>query len=378
MVFAYLAGAFFLALVYPYAIYPLLLRLLKSRELCKPCDAETSELRAALLLCAYNEEKSLPSKIKNIRAIRKCMPELEVHVYADACTDASLQLLKAAGDTLVVHEGYSRVGKATGMRILVDSTEADILIFTDANVIVEPDSIPRLVSYFKDPHIGTVAGTLHYVNSEDSTVAQTGSIYWRLEEMIKKLESKTGSTMGADGSLFATRRSLYPKVPPNLLDDMIASISPLFRGFRVVSVADVRAFEKATVDSRDEFKRKRRIACRAFNTHVYLRPQLRSMSFVNRFKYTSHKFIRWFSAVFLIGFLLSFIAAIAALVGGNVAIVVGLSGVALAFAARTFDLPLLGGLVEVALSLVATGVGILESIAGRDYQTWAPARGRQE
>lgn len=378
MVFCYLAGAFFLALIYPYAIYPLVLRLLKRREFRIPRNAQLAEFRAALLFCAYNEELSLPFKIENIRAIKRCLPDLEVRVYADGCTDASLAILRAARDTLVVHEGFSRVGKATGMRTLVDSTKADILIFTDANVIVEPASVPLLVSYFRNPHIGTVAGTLHYTNAEDSTVAQTGSVYWRLEEAIKQLESETGSTMGADGSLFATRRSLYPTVPPHLLDDMIASISPLFSGFRVVSAPDVRAFEKATVDSSDEFRRKRRIACRAFKTHVYLRPQLRSMSLVNRFKYISHKFIRWFSAVFLVGFLLCSLAAIAALGSTDIAIVTAISGIVLTLLARAFDLPVISSLVEITLSFVATGVGVIEAIAGRTYQTWAPARGRQQ
>ena len=172
-------------------------------------------LRAALLFCAYNEERALPEKIENIRKINKILcPELQCLAYADCCTDRSVELLRNASDVVELVVGTERAGKATGMRILVASTAADILVFTDANVIVEPESIPRLIAYFHNEEIGSVAGTLNYTNAQDGTTAKVGASYWRLEETIKRRESETGSTMGADGSIYATRRSLYS--PPFL------------------------------------------------------------------------------------------------------------------------------------------------------------------
>ena len=134
--------------------------------------------------------------------------------------------------------------------------------------------------------------------------------------------------MGADGSLFATRRSLYPVVPAHLIDDMIASISPLFRGSRVVSAPDVHAFETAVINSGEEFRRKRRIACGAFATHRFLWPQLRTMSLMNKFKYFSHKYLRWFSAAFLVLWVVFAIAGIVALGYMHVAGIVVGSGLA--------------------------------------------------
>jgi len=320
----------------------------------------------------------LPSKIQNIREIKRRWPDIEVRVYTDCCTDSTVSLLRQAEDVLTVHEGRMRVGKAAGMRILVDATQADIVVFTDAAVTLEPESVPRLVSYFNDPLIGTVAGTLHYTNTHDSPTARTGSLYWRLEETIKRLESETGSTMGASGQIFATRRSLYPNVPANLLDDMIASISPIFKGYRVVTVPDVRAFQRATTDIGDEFRRKRRIACRAYNTHRYLRPQLRAMSLTNRFKYTSHKYIRWFSAAFLFLWFVLMLAAIFTSAGFSqaaTAMIVPLAFVALT---RRFKIPIASALTEIIVSIFATGFGVIEAIAGRTYQTWTPAKSRRQ
>src|SRR3546814_4106513 len=51
--------------------------------------------------------------------------------------------------------------------------------------------------------------------------------------------------------------------------------------------------------SGDEFRRKVRIACQAFNCHRLLRPRLRKLPPLDRFKYVSHKVLRWFGIYFL-------------------------------------------------------------------------------
>lgn len=376
MLFAWLSIVSFVALIYPYLFYPAFLAFLRKHAYRPNYSDASSDVSAALLFCAYNEELALPAKIMNLREIKRLRPQIEVYAYTDCCTDASVALLREAQDIVTLHEGLTRTGKVEGMRRLVEATTAEILIFTDANVIVEPESIPRLIAYFNNPDIGTVAGTLHYTNPDESPSARTNSAYWRLEETIKRLESETGSTMGADGSLFAMRRALYPVVPAHLIDDLIASINPLFSGRRVVSASDVHAFETAVIKSGEEFRRKRRIACGAFNTHRYLLPQLRTMSPMNKFKYFSHKYLRWFSATFLVLSVFFAMCAIVAFGHLQVAAAAATAGLALLFVGRQFDVPIVSAVTEIVLGMLATGMGVLEAMVGHSYQTWTPpARG---
>lgn len=367
----------FLLLLYPYIVYPAILSLMPRRSFRAQSSPVESTPKVALLFCAYNEEQSLQSKIDNIRKIKKRCPDIEVRAYTDGCSDGTVEMLRAASDCIILHEGKTRIGKAAGMSEMVKATDADIVVFTDANVILDEEAVPRIVSYFENAEIGTVAGTLHYVSSDDSHAARTGTLYWRLEERIKRLESETGSTMGADGSIFSVRRALYPVVPRHLLDDMISSISPIFSGYRVVSAPDVHAFEKVTTDSGDEFRRKRRIACRAFNTHRHIAPQLRSMSVLNRFKYFSHKYLRWFSAAFLLLGAVFALGGIAQLVGPFAATLVLIAGVAVLVLGHKLSLPIIGTVAEILISIVGVGFGIAEALAGRNYQTWNPAKSRQ-
>lgn len=361
--------------LYPFVVYPQLLERFPKKSLCDPREGVANKF--TLVFCAYNEEKALPEKLENIRRLRARYPELEVLAYSDMSKDRTLALLQSAQaeGLLTAVPATERLGKAWGMRQLVARATGDIIIFTDANVSLDLDAIDRLVVYFSDPTIGTVAGHLQYVNEGDSVTSDIGNQYWTLEERIKGLESATGSTMGADGAIFARRRSGYPEVPPHLLDDLTASISPLFDGYRVISAPDVVAYERLTTDSREEYDRKRRIACRAFNTHRYLAPRLREMSSMDRFKYVSHKLLRWFSPFFLA---LSGIFATAWLID-----VTGSAGliILLALLAAMFFLAKMGNSKarkagEIGLALLATAHGVFESLQGKTYQTWAPAQSR--
>lgn len=374
IIFALLSACSLLCFAYPYLLYPLTLRWLPSRPL--RLDPHAPQPSATALFAAYNEERALSAKIENLRAIRTLRPDIELIAYSDGSTDRTLELLQTQADGLTVIVGEGRIGKATGMRRMVAMARGEICIFTDANVILDPQSIGPLLAYFSDPAIGGVAGTLHYVNARVSNTARVGGIYWRLEERLKRAESRSGSVVSADGSIFAVRRSLYPEVPAHLLDDMTVSVSLIVAGKRLIHADEVVAYEKNVTSSIEEFRRKRRIACRAFNTHRHLWPAIRrSYGASDLYKYISHKMLRWFGLAFLllaIGF--GATAAILAHQGPAFLAAAAVAGVAclLGF----LGVPLLSILSEALLMIVATFLGIVDALRGRTYQTWTPAASR--
>ena len=380
ILFSVLAVMSAIALLYPYVIYPLLLRLLPRRPVCKIRSRQALAPRnLAMLFCAYNEEASLPAKIENLRMLKREIPNLRILAYSDCSSDATNQLLSDASDVLEPFFGARRVGKAQGMWQLVNKTEADILVFTDANVIVEPRSLSRLVDYFADPGVGAVAATLVYdknVGDDASVTANVGGLYWRLEEHIKQLETQTGSMMGADGSFFARHRSDYPQIPADLLDDMAVSLSVLFDGRRCISARDVIGYEASVADRDEEFRRKRRIGCRAYSTYRFMRDQISRLGAVDRFKFYSHKVLRWWGAFFLLAFVVFVVAALFASgfgIWGTVGMV--LFG-ALFMGLGRGNAPLFATAYEIVLAIIATAFGVVESMAGRRYETWDPAKTR--
>lgn len=356
--------------IFPYSLYPASLMLFR-RHPTKP--KVWRRPTATLVFCAYNEEASIPAKLENLAAIRKMCPTMRFRCFVDLSTDRTLELLRSQSDLVGIETTNARVGKASGMARIVSNIDTDIVIFTDANVLLDPDSVPVLLEYFRDPEIGGVCGTLHYTNSDETDTTRTSTAYWRLEERIKSLESRSGSTMGADGSIFATRRALYPEVPPNLLDDFIVSMSVVLRGLRLISAPDVRAFETAATDRGSEKRRRRRIACRAYLTHRFLWPGVWALPIRDIYKYVGHKLIRWYTiwSAILAG-LLGVGALLLATGMIGFCVLIGLS----ALAAKMRSSRPMRVAAEALVQFWATGMGMLDAWRGREYRTWEPpARG---
>jgi cellulose synthase/poly-beta-1,6-N-acetylglucosamine synthase-like glycosyltransferase len=259
------------------------------------------------------------------------------------------------------------------MNRLVALAEASVLVFTDANVMIDPEAIANLRGYFADPQVGCVCGHLIYTNRDANVTAEIGSLYWRTEERIKRLESRTGSVMGADGSLFAMRRHLYRSAPDDIIDDLYVSLTAQIEGFRVVSAGDVRAFEESVTSPREEYRRKVRIACQGFNVHRLLWPKIRRLGPLSLYKYLSHKLLRWI-AIYDLAISALFIGA-GLVVAGHGAWLGWLvaAGVLTAWLGSGPGLWPFVQVVEIVTALVGTGLGVWRSIRRERFQIWTPA-----
>ncbi len=320
----------------------------------------------------------IEEKIHNLLELRR-HTELPVDllVYVDAATDRTADILRPYSDRLHLLVATERRGKSAGMNRLVGMTTADILVFTDANVMMEPDALTRLQPYFADPTVGCVCGHLVYTNSTETSTAAVGAAYWRSEEELKQLDSETGGVIGADGSIFAIRASLHRPVPDDIIDDFYLSLSILCDGHRVVRADDVRATETSAVDSADEYRRKVRIACQAFNVHRLMRRRLRSLHWTLRYKYVSHKLLRWLSPLNASVGTLFFALAMATWLAWPVGLLI------LVLATTSVDFLVTGPvpapfqrLRDIALALAGTAVGVLRSLRGERFQTWRPPQSR--
>ncbi len=364
-------------IIYPYVIYPLIL-LLFPKKITAINETQNSDIKSpkvALVFCAYNEEQALPEKIENIRKLKEQLPSLEVYAFSDASTDKTNELLLNASDILHPVISEERLGKVSGMHKLISMTDAEIIIFTDANVTLEPESLPVLINYFTDPEIACVAGKLLYKEMH-STTAKVGGIYWKLEEIIKSLETRTGSTMGCDGAIFARRKEGYPKIPPNMVDDMAVSMSTIFDKKRCISAPEVIAYENAVTCNTEEFNRKKRIACGSYSTYLYQKVALKNMSIINRFKFLSHKLLRWWGAFFIIAAIFSFLMWGFSIGSGLLFLITTLSGIGVFILLGRAGVPLISQIYEIITAIFATGLGVIEALTGKEYKTWNTANSR--
>ena len=362
-----------LVVVHPYVTYPLslmIIRRLRPRPLTRTLAEPT---RFAVVCCVYNEASVIEQKIANMRAVRDALGDCQLLIHSDASTDGTNEVLKSVSGEFKISLAEARSGKSAGMNRLLSMTDAEIVIYTDANVTIDPSKVGNLAGYFTDKEVGCVTGHLLYQNEQESETARIGALYWKHEEWVKQLESDTGSVMGADGSLFAIRRALHRPTPADIIDDFHTSMSILCAGYRLVRGNDFVAYERSATVRGDEFRRKIRIACRAFNCHRLLWPKIARLDGLTVYKYLSHKFLRWLAGYFLVaGAVLS--AVIVLILAGFVAFCAYLAILALAaLAASKLNLPVVTGIWEIMVAMWATALGVYKSMRGERFQTWSVA-----
>ncbi len=352
-----------LLLVYPFAIYPLLLRLLPSAPLPR-MDGPVPR-RVALLFAARDEAADLPHTLRMLSDVRMHWPDLQILAWEDASRDTTGRLLRGARSLVRARHADQPVGKAEGLRRLIDETDAEILVLMDANVRFRGDTLRRLVAPFADPSIGAVAARLIPGGAD----AAVGRSYWRLEEYIKRQETRSGSMIGCDGALWAIRRDLYPRFGTAASDDFRPSMEALLSGRRVVSVPQVEVREAAVPD-RHGFARAARVACGAWHAHGQIRRRLHLLSPLDRFKYVSHKLLRWFSGLWLVSggaAALGLAAVHGVFVPAVILIAVGALGAAL-------GLPVVSALWRIAQGFLGTTWGVLRAMRGGTRVHWTPVR----
>jgi cellulose synthase/poly-beta-1,6-N-acetylglucosamine synthase-like glycosyltransferase len=333
----------------------------------------------AICLCAYNEAAVIADKVEDLLRLREAARgDLDILIYVDAATDGTASVLEPYRDRIRLVVGNDRRGKTHGMNLLVAQTRASIVMFTDANVRIEPTAVAVLRRYFADPSIGCVCSHLSYVNASQSATAFVGSAFWSFNEWSKGLETATGSVIGADGSLFAIRRRLHRPVPNGLIDDIFVSLGILLAGYRVVRAPELRAFETHTTKAADEFRRKVRIACQSMHVHFALWPDLRRLDLWNVYKYAGHRLLRWIGGYFLIVAMLLFAVAAVLVLGPIIVSAVSGSFLLLFLAALRARLGPAMILLNVLLALAGNAVGNWRAFQGERAITWEPLESARE
>mgnify|MGYP005818474479 CR=1 FL=1 len=218
----------------------------------------------SFVIPAYNEEAHLPEKLANLRELDYPAAKIEVIFVSDGSTDGTNAILGAAGDANVRTVFLPvRQGKPNALNHGVARAAHDILIFSDAATLFEPDAVKKLVRHFADPTVGVVCGTLQFRATAESR--QTEGVYWKYESMLRLMENCLGATLTASGAMYALRRECYrPLQISVLVEDFVIPMNARKRGYRVVYDPEAVGTKFAADSVAGEFTRRVRIAVGSF------------------------------------------------------------------------------------------------------------------
>ena len=290
----------FFILFYTYAGYAILLwAFVKLKKVFTPSPnsifADNYEPEVCLFVTAFNEREYVDRKVRNSFSLDYPKDKISYLWMTDGSDDGTPELLKKYKG-IEVHHLTERRGKIHAMNRGVSFVKSPIIIFSDANTTLGINSIREIVKRFADPLVGCVAGEKRIVEREKAAAAAAGEgLYWKFESWVKKMDSELNSTIGAVGELFAIRKEHFEEVENDtILDDFIISLRIAKKGNKIAYAPDAYAEETASVNVREELKRKIRIAAGGVQTIFRLKELLNPFRYgMLTWQYFSHKVLRW-------------------------------------------------------------------------------------
>jgi biofilm PGA synthesis N-glycosyltransferase PgaC len=280
---------------------------LRSRWRPEPVLKGTFLPAISVVMVVRNEEAVLASKLQNLLTMEYPKDCYEMVVVSDGSTDRTAAILQdhAADDSIRVVLNAISQGKAACLNDAMQVVRGEIVVFTDARQMIQPDALRLLAENFSDPTVGCVSGQL-VLGDMHSGDAGTGlGLYWTIEKKIRMLESASGSVVGATGALYAVRRENLAPVPAGtILDDVYLPMQVVHQGKRVVFEARAKAWDQPNLGADREFARKVRTLSGNYQL-LQLAPWLLRSSNPIRFEFVSHKLVRLFVPFALMTLLLS-------------------------------------------------------------------------
>lgn len=303
---AVVSGLFWTALFivfYTYVGYGLVIFLLsKLRKRGAAIDAVSDDElpEVTLLVAAYNEEQCIEDKIKNSLSLDYPKDKLSIFFVTDGSTDNTPDIVKKFHAVKLFHDSQRR-GKISAVNRVMKFVTTPIVVFSDANTLLNGLAIRNIVRHYQDPTVGGVAGEKRiFGNAEDNASGSGEGFYWKYESFLKKKDAEVYSIVGAAGELFSIRTALYEEPGENIIiEDFYLSLRICAKGYRFMYEPEACAIEAASASVDEEWKRKVRICAGGFQAMAKLKYLLNPFRYgVLTFQYVSHRVLRWTLAPF--------------------------------------------------------------------------------
>ena len=215
------------------------------------------EPRVAVLIPAYNEEKVI---VRTVRAaLASSYPELRVIVIDDGSRDRTLEVARAAflqeersGRVVILTKANS--GKADALNFGLQHLQGEeIFVGIDADTVIAPSAISRLVPHFLDPKVAAVAGNAKVGNRVNLWTRWQALEYITSQNFERRALNTLGAVSVVPGAIGAWRTSAALEEggyhTDTVAEDADLTMALLRRGYRVEYEDLALAYTEAPVNA---------------------------------------------------------------------------------------------------------------------------------
>lgn len=258
-------------------------------------DGKVFEPRVTMFVAAFNEKDFIEEKIQNMLELDYPKDKIQLLFVTDGSNDGTPEMLKKYPEVSLMHKN-ERAGKIGAINRGMSCVKNPIVIYSDANAMLNSRAVREIVKHYKDPQVGCVSGEKRiYKKDKDGASGSGEGIYWKYESLLKRFDFRLHSAVGAAGELFSVRTELHQHVEKDtLLDDFIISLRIAQKGYKIAYAPNAYASEYASVSIKEEMKRKIRISAGGIQSIIRLASLFNFFKYgILTFQYISHRVLRW-------------------------------------------------------------------------------------
>ena len=191
-----------------------------------------------VVIPAYDEDRVIRASIT--AALASDYPALRLIVVDDGSRDQTYRRATDAGwddpRMTLLHEDNQ--GKWMALDTAIARIDTDIMVALDADTLLRPDAIARLVRPFADPTVGAVAGKVQIGNQRNLLTRLQALEYTVAQNIDRRAAEVFNGLMVVPGAIGAWRMSAVRKAGlysgQTLAEDADLTVSILRAGYRVV------------------------------------------------------------------------------------------------------------------------------------------------
>lgn len=249
----------------------------------------------SIIIVGYNEARFIKDKIESFLHPDEWIEGSELIVATGGSTDGTDVILETYRNRENIHViiQQERLTKIDGVNMAVALSKNEFLVFSDCRQPMKKGSVRKLIAHFQNEEIGTV----------NSSLSDDRSFFRNVLNKIALWESVNGSSLNLFGALYAQRKSVYRKIPTDILfDDLFITVSTITQNKRLVQEKDAIIYDVNfnTYYNRDRIERLTRGLLVFITHHFSLIAKMPGLYLLRFITYKYAKIILPFSLCILI------------------------------------------------------------------------------
>lgn len=218
----------------------------KSRKWLVPSDYTP---KVSIIVPAYNEELTVTRTIENL--LKSDYPMFDIVFVDDGSKDQTFANVKAAFSNRNNVQILTKTngGKASALNYGISQADGDILVCIDADTLLLPDAISKMVPYFVDEAVGAVAGNVQVGNTVNLLTQWQKMEYTTSQNFERRALDTVNAILVVPGAIGAFRKSALDQIKgfttDTLAEDCDLTVRLHRAGFKVRSCNEAISLTEA-------------------------------------------------------------------------------------------------------------------------------------